>query len=204
MPNIHQYFFARHTRHPIADKEDGLTLVETLISMIVLMAGMLALFPLFVAPKVTAVDNEIRKAEVAIAQNILDEIRQTDWSILKGLQTAQEHLELPPKAVGENGESIQNINYGGRTFHAKITYCPDISEYTLTNPDLLPGKDNPFMPLADQDGDALQVCNNEDVRLIRIVVQRDKWGYDLDEYGNVKDGQYYTIDTIFTNLQDDV
>lgn len=107
------------------DKREGFTLLEAMVSLLVLFAMMAGLLPVFMSWRLTTINNTIKTGAIAISQEILDELRQD-----KNISTwDQSNTAL---TVKPSGESIEAINYGGKTYNASLTYCA-ISDYCDTN-----------------------------------------------------------------------
>ena len=101
----------------------GFTLLEAMVSLLVLFAMMAGLLPVFMSWRLSTINNTIKTGAIAISQQILDELRQdpdVDTWASSGTVTQK-----------PSGESINSIEYGGKTYNASITYCNN-SDYCDT------------------------------------------------------------------------
>ncbi|MCM1981290.1 type IV pilus modification PilV family protein [Lyngbya confervoides] len=93
----------------------GFSLVEAMVSLLVLFAVMGGLIPVFMTWRINTVNNTIKTGAIAISQQILDELRQdpnVDAWASSGTVT-----------VMPSGKSIAPISYNSKTYNASITYC---------------------------------------------------------------------------------
>lgn len=92
-------------------KQDGFTLVETMVSLIILLAALGGILPVFVTYRLGAINNQLETGAIAVSQGVLDEIRQTEWRFLPA----------------GNAEVITNdeVTYLGKDYDYRTTYCPD-------------------------------------------------------------------------------
>lgn len=91
--------------------QEGFTLIESLVAMLMLLATLGGLIPVFMSYRLAAIDNQIKTGAIAVAQKKLDEIRQTPWD------------DLP------TGTSVNSVttteNHMGKDYSAVRTYCPN-------------------------------------------------------------------------------
>ncbi len=109
----------------IYDDGLGFTLLEAMVSLLILFAIMAGLLPIFMSWRLNTINNSIKTGAIAISQQILDELRQ-DNSV-SSWDDSNTALTVKP-----SGESIAVIDYGGRTYNASLTYCAE-AVYCDTN-----------------------------------------------------------------------
>lgn len=95
-------------------KNQGFTLVETVVAMVLFAAIIGGLAPLMMVSRTFALQSSNRIGAIAVAQEIMDSLRQGDVSNmpLSGTTTT-----LPA------GNSIANLPYKGKIYSATVTYC---------------------------------------------------------------------------------
>lgn len=94
----------------------GFTLLEAMVSLLVLFAIMAGLIPVFMSWRLTTINNNIKTGAIAISQQILDELRQE--KDVSGWDNSNTALDVKP-----SGESLASIDYGGKSYSASLTYC---------------------------------------------------------------------------------
>lgn len=94
--------------------EQGLTLVEALVALVILLIALATVVPFFLNNQVSTIRNEIRLGAVSVSQRIMDELRRTDAASLPSSGSA---TTLP------SGGTTTSLNYAGKTYSATITYC---------------------------------------------------------------------------------
>ena len=101
----------------IHKQDQGFTLMEAMVSLLVLFAIMAGLVPTFMSYRLNTINNDIKTGAIALSQQILDELRQDEnvdtWPDTGTLTT------LP------SGTAIDSLTYSGRSYNAQLTYCSD-------------------------------------------------------------------------------
>lgn len=98
----------------IQSSDKGLTLVESVVSLLIFFVALAGIVPIFVNYSLAAINNEKRTAAIAISGQVLDELRQSDVAALPSTGTVS---SLP------SGTSISAITHMGKTYNPTITYC---------------------------------------------------------------------------------
>ena len=89
--------------------ESGLTLVESVVSLLIFFIALAGIVPLFLNYTISTINNEKRTAGIAVSQQVLDELRQSDAA------------SLP-----QNGtQTLAQVTHLGKQYTPKITYCQD-------------------------------------------------------------------------------
>ena len=110
--------FNQHPSVALSPRRDaGLTLVETVVSMLVFFAVLTGVVPAYLNYRLRAVQNPVRIGAVAVSQRILEEIRQ-----LKAVDT------LPKSGSSStmpspSDSALTNLSAYGKTYSAEIHYC---------------------------------------------------------------------------------
>ena len=104
--------------------ESGFSLLEAMVSLLVLLAMMAGILPVFMSWRLSTIQNSIKTGAISISQEILDELRQ-DPNV-SGWDSSGSQTKMP------SGESIASIEYEGRTFNASLTYCSN-SQFCSTS-----------------------------------------------------------------------
>lgn len=104
---------------------EGFTLLEAMVSLLVLFAMMAGLLPVFMSWRLTTINNTIKTGAIAISQEILDELRQDED--VNAWDSSNTALSVKP-----SGESIAAIDYGGKTYNASLTFC-EVAAYCDAN-----------------------------------------------------------------------
>lgn len=95
-------------------RETGFTLVEVMVSLLILLAALGGIVPLFLTSKLQVINNEIETGGIAVSQTLIDELRQAPISSLPLNNT---FTTLP------GGEDISTITYLGKNYSPRIIYC---------------------------------------------------------------------------------
>jgi type II secretory pathway pseudopilin PulG len=110
-------------RSPLLLQNTGLTLVETVVSLLVFLAVLTGVVPAYLHYRLQAVQNPVRIGAVAVSQQILEATRQ-----LRAVDT------LPSSGSSNtmpgSSSSLTNMSAYGKTYSAEIYYCekPDFCD----------------------------------------------------------------------------
>jgi type II secretory pathway pseudopilin PulG len=103
----------------------GFTLVEALVGLIMFEAALAGLFPLIMVSRRVALQSDSRTGAIAVAQQVMDSLRQIDVACIPSSGT--DVTKLPdrscPTTPASTGDSIASLPYKGKTYSATITYC---------------------------------------------------------------------------------
>lgn len=103
----------------------GFTLVEALVGLIMFAAALGGLLPLIMVSRTMALQSDSRIGAIAVAQQIMDSLRQVDVTCIP--TTGTDVTKLPDRACpttpASTGDSITSLPYKGKTYSATITYC---------------------------------------------------------------------------------
>jgi prepilin-type N-terminal cleavage/methylation domain-containing protein len=106
--------------NPIPKKvssEQGFSLIEALVALVIFGVVIGTMLPLFGAYKVTTLKNDTRLGAAAVAQRIMDRLRRATISTLPSSGT----VAAMPTSLG--GQDLSALSYKGKVYQAKITYC---------------------------------------------------------------------------------
>ena len=114
----------------------GFTLVEALVGLVMFEVALAGLLPLMMVSRTFALRSDSRIGAIAVAQQVMDSLRQIDVKCLP--TSANQVTSLPDKtcpspAPSGGGDSIASIPYKGKTYSATITYCANTSAICNTN-----------------------------------------------------------------------
>lgn len=76
--NVHQ----NHLKHPLQKKEQGFTLIEVLVTLIILATGLLGVVSMQVQAKKSSFDAMQRSIASSLAQNIIERIKDTGYATI--------------------------------------------------------------------------------------------------------------------------
>lgn len=96
-------------------KEQGFSLIEVLIALVVLGVVTAGVTPAFLHHLKTITTNEIRTGAIQAAQLVLDELR----------------VENPQNMPSSGSDAAENIQIGSRTYSSVTRYCDDNSLCTI-------------------------------------------------------------------------
>jgi Tfp pilus assembly protein PilV len=94
----------------------GLTLVETMVALLIFLATLAGVVPVYMSYRLQTLKNPVRTGAVAVSQQIMDKLRQSEID------------KLPSSGVEEStsstGIKLTDIAaYDNKKFNAKIYYC---------------------------------------------------------------------------------
>jgi competence protein ComGC len=94
----------------------GLTLVETMVALLIFLATLAGVVPVYMSYRMQTLKNPVRTGAVAVSQQIMDKLRQSEID------------KLPSSGVEEStsstGIKLTDIAaYDNKKFNAKIYYC---------------------------------------------------------------------------------
>ncbi len=96
--------------------EAGISLVETLVALLIFLAVLAGVVPVYLNSQLKALQNPVRTGAVSVSQKVLDEIRQVS-----------DVERLPKDGTIENqtpqGNSLDNLSAYDKLYSAKIIYC---------------------------------------------------------------------------------
>ncbi len=104
----HQHQLGGYLRETKYSDQQGFTLVETMVSLVIFLAVLGGLLPVLVTSRISALENNIETGAIAVSQQILDRLRQVDVTTL-------------PNA-GSTTEVVQ-FEQTGNNYRATINYC---------------------------------------------------------------------------------
>jgi type II secretory pathway pseudopilin PulG len=107
------------TARGFRSSEQGMTLIETIVAMLIFFIALTALIPLFMTYRLATVQNEIKLGAVAVSQRVMDEVRQVDVASLPNSGSRS----LPGSSLYTGGTSITSLPYAGKNYSATVTYC---------------------------------------------------------------------------------
>lgn len=87
--------------------ERGLTLVESVVSLLIFFVALAGIVPIFLNYTISTINNEKRTAAIAVSQQVLDGLRQSDIETLPESGTV----------------TLANVPYMGKTYTPTVTYC---------------------------------------------------------------------------------
>ena len=101
--------------------QQGFSILESVVSMTIMLGALGGLVPLFLTFKVSTVDNKVATDATAITQRVMDQLRQADWEDYENLVGTR--TTLP------SNESLSNLKIDpsdpdSPNYDATITYCP--------------------------------------------------------------------------------
>jgi type II secretory pathway pseudopilin PulG len=109
----------------------GFTLVEAVVGLVMFAAALAGLIPLIMVSRTMALQSDSRVGAIAVAQQIMDSLRQIDVACIPSSGT--DVTKLPdrtcPAVPASTGDSIASLPYKGKTYSATITYCADNNTY---------------------------------------------------------------------------
>jgi type II secretory pathway pseudopilin PulG len=113
--------------------ETGITLVETIVSLLIFMAVLAGLVPAYMSYQLQSIKNPIRTGAVSVSQQILDEIRQ-----IRDVNTLpNDGLAKTTTAPSPRNTDLTNLTAYGKNYSAQVTYCEttpvDKSNYCSLN-----------------------------------------------------------------------
>jgi prepilin-type N-terminal cleavage/methylation domain-containing protein len=111
-------------------RESGFTLFEVMVALVIFAAALGGLVPLFMISRAYTLKSDSRIGATAVAQQIMDSLRQQDISTLPNSGT---DTKLPTASQ----DSLAALPYKGKTYSATITYCQN-KAYCGNDPQGLP------------------------------------------------------------------
>jgi type II secretory pathway pseudopilin PulG len=106
-------------------RSEGFTLVEAVVGLVMFAAAAAGLVPLIMISRTFALQSDSRIGAIAVAQQVLDSLRQIDATCIPSSGT--DVTKLPdrscPTTPASTGDSIASLPYKGKTYSATITYC---------------------------------------------------------------------------------
>jgi type II secretory pathway pseudopilin PulG len=111
-PFNNAHFWAQKTQ-----SEAGLTLVETVVSLLVFLAVIAGVVPAYLTYRLQALQNPVRTGAVAVSQQVMEDIRQI--TAVNDLPSSGSSNQTPaPK-----NKALNNLSAYGKTYSATIYYC---------------------------------------------------------------------------------
>lgn len=94
---------------------EGITLVETMVSLLIFLAVVAGVVPIYTTYRLQTLKNPVRTGAIAVSQQIMDELRQ------------QPINTLPSSGVSDitspGGTALTNKSSYDKKFNAKIFFC---------------------------------------------------------------------------------
>jgi type II secretory pathway pseudopilin PulG len=112
--------------------EAGITLVETMVSLIIFLAVLAGLVPAYVSYRLQSIKNPVRLGAVSVSQQILDEIREVrDINALPNDGVAKTTATpstptLPALPALRRNTDLTNLTAYGKNYSAQVIYCETI------------------------------------------------------------------------------
>jgi type II secretory pathway pseudopilin PulG len=117
----------------------GFTLVEAIVGLVMFGAALGGLLPLIMVSRTLALQSDSRVGAIAVAQQVMDSLRQIDVTCIPS--TGTNVTKLPDRACPttptSTGDSIASLPYKGKTYSATVTYCANSSTYCDTTTRLI-------------------------------------------------------------------
>ncbi len=105
----------------VRKSERGLTLVESVVSLLIFFVALAGIVPIFLNYTISTINNERRTAGIAISQQVLDEIRQSNIA------------QLPAANGTTTTETKPSVSHLGKDYTPRVTYCQDASYCDATS-----------------------------------------------------------------------
>ncbi len=121
----------------IRQGEAGITLVETMVSLIIFLAVLAGLVPAYVSYRLQSIKNPVRLGAVSVSQQILDEIREVrDVNALPNDGVAKttatpSTATLPALPALRRNTDLTNLTAYGKNYSAEVIYCETTPVNTL-------------------------------------------------------------------------
>jgi Tfp pilus assembly protein PilV len=116
-------------------REQGLTLVESIVSATVFTLTMTGIGSIMVQQQIGGLDSQIKSGGVVAGQQVLDRLRQVPIEKLPSSLTSP--VTVPPTNYTENFSTTYNnsqpITVAGRSYSATVYYCQDGTTYCDNN-----------------------------------------------------------------------
>jgi type II secretory pathway pseudopilin PulG len=110
---MHAIFKKKHSL------ETGITLVETIVSLLIFLAVLAGLVPAYMSYRLQSIKNPVRIGAVAVSQQILDEIRQ-----IKAVDTLpNDGFVKTTTAPSPRNTDLTNLSAYGKNYSAQVIYC---------------------------------------------------------------------------------
>jgi prepilin-type N-terminal cleavage/methylation domain-containing protein len=93
----------------------GMTLVETSVALVIFSTLVASFLPVFASYRMITIKNDVRLGATAVAQQVMDELRQTD---IAALPASGNDLEQLP-----SGALTNSMPFKGKNYRVTITYC---------------------------------------------------------------------------------
>lgn len=108
-PTTRMSHSAKIPRQQLATRnsERGLTLVESVVSLLIFFVALAGIVPVFLNYTISTINNEKKTAGIAVSQQVLDEIRQSDAA------------SLPSNGT----QTLAKVTHLGKEYTPKVTYC---------------------------------------------------------------------------------
>ncbi len=104
--------------NPESKALQGFTLVETMVSLLVFLAVVAGVVPVFISYQLTALQNPVRAGAVSVSQRVMESIRQVnDVASLPNADTTTNTTPAP------QSESFDDVVAYGKKYKADIQYC---------------------------------------------------------------------------------
>jgi type II secretory pathway pseudopilin PulG len=105
-------------------RNQGFTLFEALVGMVMFAAAAAGLVPLIMVSRAATLQSDSRIGAIAISQQIMDNLRQIDIATLPSTGTVTTLPDTTSSTgVVTPGASIASLPYKGKIYSATITYC---------------------------------------------------------------------------------
>jgi type II secretory pathway pseudopilin PulG len=113
-------------------REQGITLVETMVSLLIFLAVLAGIVPAYVSYRLKSIQNPVRLGAVSVSQQILDEIREVrdvnalpNDGVVKTTATPSTPT-LPALPALRRNTDLTNLTAYGKNYSAQVIYCETI------------------------------------------------------------------------------
>ena len=126
----------RHVERAKAkQRESGFTLLETMVSLVILVAALVGIVPIYMVSRLQVIQGEIETGAIAVSKRVSSNLRQEFNQATSVPDDGQ-----PKTALPHSGESIATITHLGKEYNPTITYCNSInaSDCGISDPISIP------------------------------------------------------------------
>jgi type II secretory pathway pseudopilin PulG len=110
------------TIRQVQRRETGITLVETMVSLLIFLAVLAGIVPAYMTYRLQSIRNPVRIGAVSVSQQILDEIRQVrDVNTLPN-----DGLVKTTTAPSPRNTDLTNLTAYGKNYSAQLIYCETV------------------------------------------------------------------------------
>ena len=109
------------TSQTLSNVQQGFSLLETIVSLLILLAALSGIIPLYLISRLQVIEGEIETGAIAVSEQVLENLRK-EFNDVDDIDLIPSNGQ-PQTVLPASDQSIATISHMGKEYKPTITYC---------------------------------------------------------------------------------